>query len=86
METTTNTEYLIEQIERDILIRQSDKCYIPMFKFKKSYGWCFSLPVQTMYLLTINEAKEIVELSKNEHQAKGWICEFKIAQIINTSK
>jgi hypothetical protein len=63
MATTTNTEYLIEQIERDILIRQSDKCYTWMFRHKGSH-WCFALQIKTMYLMTIDQVKERLKLHK----------------------
>ena len=72
----------IEQHKRDILIRVSGKCYIPMFKYSGS-NWCFALPVKTMYLMTMNDALKSIETQKNDPNTISFKCDYKIAEIVN---
>ena len=76
------TEYKIERHQSPILIRKPEKCYIPMFKFEGGH-WCFALPIQTMYLATIADAKKSIEHSKKCQVTGHYKCEYKIAEIYN---
>ena len=53
-----------------------------MFKYEFS-KWCFSLPIKTMYLMTLEQAKETIEKRKNDPNTRGYKCEYKIAKIVN---
>jgi len=76
------TEYLIEKHRADIVIRDANKCYIPMFKYNGS-NWCFALPIKSMYLMTIADAKKSIEHQKNDPATRKFKCEYKIAEITN---
>ncbi len=71
--------YQIEEFKREILIRESNKCFIAMFKYSDSH-WCFSLPVKSMYLSTSEDVIKSIEKMKEDNKYK---CEYKIAKIIN---
>jgi hypothetical protein len=76
------TEFKIETFKRDIEIRDNQKRFIMMFKYQGSH-WCFGLPIKSMYLGTIKQAKEDIATSMNDEQTRHIPCEYKIAEIIN---
>jgi hypothetical protein len=79
----TTPQHPIEQHKRPtISIRQPNKCYIPMFKYSGS-DWCFSLPVRSIYLMTIQEAYKSIQRQQQDPNTRHLDCEFKIAEIIN---
>lgn len=75
-------EYTIEQHKADVVIRQEDKKYIYMFIYSGSH-WCFALPVQSMYLQTLDKVIKDIERQKKYDKERGWQCAYKIAEIIN---
>lgn len=81
------TEFLIEKYTRkDCIIRKEGKCYIVMFKYEQKEGeehWCFSLPIQPMYLMTIHDAKATIIRNIEEDKSHGWKAEYKLAEIVN---
>ena len=82
MKTTQTNNFSVIRYSSNIVIRQPKKCYIPMFKYEFS-KWCFSLPIKTMYLMTLEQAKETIEKRKNDPNTRGYKCEYKIAKIVN---
>jgi hypothetical protein len=72
----------IIEIETDVLIREEEKCYMPMFNYENSH-WCFALPVQTMYFTSLEKAKEHIEKWELKDERRKWECEFKIAKFVN---
>lgn len=79
-EKSKEQQYPIEEYKRNIVIREAGRCYIPMFKYPE-LNWCFSLPIKTMYLQTIEEANKLIEKQKSDPVSKG--CEYRIAKIVN---
>ena len=81
--TLGNTEFKIVKVERATVIRDHDKKYIAMFKYKGSH-WCFALPTNaTMYLQNIASCKQDIYRMMERNQEKGYKCEFQIAEITN---
>lgn len=81
------TEFIIEQYEnKNCIVRDEKKCYIPMFKYHQKEGtehWCFALPVQSMYLMTIQDAKQNIIKSIQSDKDHDWTADYKIAEIKN---
>lgn len=71
----------IETFNKDINIRIPDKCYMTMFKHVGSH-WCFSLPIQNMYLMTLKDAEKHIVSSKEYDDNHSIKCDYKVVKII----
>lgn len=81
--------HIEEYINKECTIREDGRCYIPMFKYNKEEGeehWCFMLPVQTLYLTKITDAKKMVADSIVRDEGHGWSAEYRLAKIVNPKK
>ncbi len=72
---------LIEDFKIEINIRVSDKCYMPMFKYPNLH-WYFSLPIQNMYLMTLEDSENHIEKARLDDLKRNIKCDYKIAKII----
>ncbi|AHK11367.1 hypothetical protein F132_20 [Flavobacterium sp. phage 1/32] len=83
-EVVLEEEYEIEKIvKKSVILYSEERRFIKMFKYNNSH-WVFSLPIQSMYLDTLEKVKESIEKQKKENELKGWECEYKIAEIEGT--
>lgn len=76
------TNQLIENHKTTLIVLNSEKCYMPMFKYAGG-NWCYSLPIRNMYLMSLDEANKSIELQKIDNDKKKFKCEYKIAKIVN---
>ncbi len=74
--------YKVEKQKKEITFYDPEKRFIVMFKHEK-LNWVYSLPLEPMYLMTIEKAIECIQRHEIFNNERNFKCEYKIIEFTN---
>ena len=74
--------YTLEQQKTEIQFYYPERRFMTMFKHNK-LNWVYSLPLESMYLMTLDKAIECIERHEIFNNQRNFKCQYKIIEFIN---